>query len=137
MSASAESARAARLALITAEDDRRRKRAEQLGLPWPRPCQRPTAGRSSRETHYINALYSEVSKASDLSLVSKTCPPRWMRGKPLVRQATRRSTPRLRRLPPCGRCKCQSVVSVSHGRSNGGTCGKGAITIIFLVVSET
>ena len=33
-------------------------------------------------------------------------------------------TPRLRRLPPCGRCKCQSVVSVSHGRSNGGTCGK-------------
>ena len=33
-----------------------------------------------------------------------------------ARQATRRSTPRLRRLPPCGRCKCQSVVSVSHGR---------------------
>ena len=28
------------------------------------------------------------------------------------------------RLPPCGRCKCQSVVSVSHGRSNGGTCGR-------------
>ena len=27
-----------------------------------------------------------------------------------TRQATRRSTPRLRRLPPCGRCKCQSVV---------------------------
>ena len=25
---------------------------------------------------------------------------------------------------PCGRCKRQSVVSVSHGRSNGGTCGK-------------
>ena len=41
-----------------------------------------------------------------------------------LRQATRRSTPRLRRLPPCGRCKRQSVVSVSHGRSNGGTCGK-------------
>ena len=41
-----------------------------------------------------------------------------------ARQATRRSTPRLRRLPPCGRCKRQSVVSVSHGRSNGGTCGK-------------
>ena len=84
MSASAESARAARVALITAEENRRRKRAEQLGLPWPRPYQRPTAGRPSRETHYINALYSQVSKASDLSLVSKTCPPWWMRGKPLV-----------------------------------------------------
>ena len=36
-----------------------------------------------------------------------------------LRQATRRSTPRKRRSPPCGRCKCQSVVSVSHGRSNG------------------
>ena len=40
-----------------------------------------------------------------------------------TRQATRRCTPRLRRLPPSGRCKCQSVVNVSHGRSNGGTIG--------------
>ena len=84
MSASAESARAARVASITAEENRRRKRAEQLGLPWPRPYQRPTAGRPSRETHYTNALCSQVSKASDLSLVSKTRPPWWMRGKPLV-----------------------------------------------------
>ena len=35
-----------------------------------------------------------------------------------------------------GRCKCQSVGSVSHGRSNGGNLWKGAIAIIFLVVSE-
>ena len=33
-------------------------------------------------------------------------------------------TPRLRRLPLSGRCKCQSVINVSHGRSNGETCGK-------------
>ena len=31
----------------------------------------------------------------------------------------------------------QSVVSVSHGRSNGGTCGKGAIAIVLVLVSET
>ena len=28
------------------------------------------------------------------------------------------------RLPLSGRCKCQSVVNVSHGRSNGETCGR-------------
>ena len=41
-----------------------------------------------------------------------------------TRQATRWSTPRIRRLPPSGRCMCQSVVNVCHGRSNGETCGK-------------
>ena len=29
-----------------------------------------------------------------------------------------------RRLPQSGRCFCQSVVNVCHGRSNGETCGK-------------
>ena len=57
-----------------------------------------------------------------------------------IRQAARRSTPRLRRLPPCGRCECQSVVSVSHGRSNRGTCGKddcwGAFARKFLITNS-
>ena len=36
-----------------------------------------------------------------------------------------------------GRCKCQPVVNVSHGRSNGGTCGKGVISITLVLVPET
>ena len=81
---SAESARAARLASITAEDDRRRKRAEQLGLPWPRLTNGPRLVAPPARRTTLTPCYSEVSKASDLSLVSKTCPPWWMRGKPLV-----------------------------------------------------
>ena len=89
----------------------------------PTPWSSPTPRSSTTRSPATSSIFQD-SLAYTVPFV------RPLHGCRHARQATRRSTPRLRRLPPSGRCKCQSVVE-------RGNLWKGAIAIILVLVSET
>ena len=77
--------RQGRVAAVAAEEERRRGRAETLGLPYPRPVVKASAGRPSRAARYLDALSAHVTGTQTMLGVSPEMPKGWVVGHPVLR----------------------------------------------------